>query len=195
MATQLSHITGIIAAALMMSCAYIAEAQDQNVGAVADSIVYRASAAIDSTLYGKNILEIMPSRSRGGKADVRINSSPAISSALARHLAANPERKISGYRVRIFFDNGQNARNASMQTLEKFRKSHPEVSAYRSFQNPYFKVTAGDFRTRSEALELLESIRSEYPSAFILRENINYPAVDKEHAFVADTIKVFRKEE
>ena len=56
-------------------------------------------------------------------------------------------------------------------------------------------MTVGDFRTRSEALELLERIKSEYPSAFILKENINYPAVDREHAYVVDTVKVLRKAE
>jgi hypothetical protein len=66
------------------------------------------------------------------------------------------------------------------------------VTAYRTYANPYFKVTVGDFRTRSEAMKLLERIRHEFPSAFVVKENITFPVVDKENAYVVDTIKVLR---
>lgn len=159
----------------------------------ADSVIYKPAAAIDSTLHGKHIMSLMPSKEKGDKADVNISQSQAIINALNAHIANNPNRTISGYRVRIFFDNNQNARQASENTLKDFCRKHPEISAYRSFQSPYFKVTVGDFRTKSEAMELLERIKGEYPSAFILKENINYPTIDKEHSFVIDTVQVLRK--
>ena len=185
-------ITLIIAMMLTAICSQGLGAQEY---VTVDSLVYRPVSAVDSTLAGRDIFSVMPSRAAGAGADVNVSQSQAISGALSAHIAANPDRKLSGYRVRIFFDNGQNARQASQQTLDKFRKGHPGISAYRSCQNPYFKVTVGDFRTRSEALELLERIKSEYPSAFILKENINYPAVDREHAYIVDTVKVLRKAE
>ena len=66
------------------------------------------------------------------------------------------------------------------------------MAAYRSYVNPYFKVTVGDFRTRSEAMQLLMEIKSDFPAAFIVKENINYPVIDKENAFIVDTVKVLR---
>jgi len=157
-----------------------------------DSVIYRQTAAIDSTLHGKNILNLLPSKSKGGKADVKIYQSQAIADALQKQVAGNSSRAISGYRVRIFFDNSQTARNASEATLARFSASHPGVAAYRSFQSPYFKVTVGDFRTKSEAMELLERIKGEFPSAFIVKENIGYPVADREHSFVTDTITVYK---
>lgn len=159
----------------------------------ADSVVYRQAAAIDSTLQGKNIMTILPSKSKGGKADVKVYQSQAIVDALKKQIASNHSRTISGFRVRIFFDNSQSARNASEATLARFCASHPGIPAYRSFQSPYFKVTVGDLRTKSEAMELLERIKGEFPSAFIVKENINYPVVDRNHAYVTDTVKVYRK--
>jgi hypothetical protein len=50
----------------------------------------------------------------------------------------------------------------------------------------------GDFRTKSEAMELLSRIRYEFPSAFVVKESIEYPVVDKNNAVVADTVKVIR---
>lgn len=159
----------------------------------ADSIVYRQAAAIDSTLQGKNIMNLLPSKSKGSKADVKVYQSQAIVDALKKQMASNHSRTISGYRVRIFFDNSQTSRNASEATLARFCASHPGIAAYRSFQSPYFKVTVGDLRTKSEAMELLERIKGEFPSAFIVKENINYPVVDRNNSYVVDTVKVTRK--
>lgn len=159
----------------------------------ADSVVYRQAAALDSTLHGKNIMSILPSKSKGGKADVKVYQSQAIVDALKKQIATNHSRTISGFRVRIFFDNSQTARNASEATLARFCASHPGIAAYRSFQSPYFKVTVGDLRTKSEAMELLEKIKGEFPSAFIVKENINYPVVDRHHSYVTDTITVYKR--
>ena len=67
-----------------------------------------------------------------------------------------------------------------------------DVKAYRTYANPYFKVTVGDFRTRSEAMELLTRIKPLFPSAFIVKEPISFPVVDKDNAYVIDTVKVLR---
>lgn len=157
-----------------------------------DSVIYRPAAVVDSSLVGKDVFRIMPSKTRGGAADVTISQSSQILKSMASHIQANAERTISGYRVRIFFDNKQTARVESEAALKRFENLYHDVSAYRSYANPYFKVTVGDFRTKSEAMELLERIKREFPSAFVVKENINYPVVDRSNAYVTDTIKVLK---
>ena len=157
-----------------------------------DSIIYRPASVVDSELKGKDILNIMPSKKNGDKADVNIYQSADVSSSLNAHIASNRTRTISGYRVRIFFDNRQTARLESEETLKKFRNLYAGIAAYRTYANPYFKVTVGDFRTKTEAMALLERIKTEFPSAFVIKENITFPVVDKNNAFVTDTVKVMR---
>jgi hypothetical protein len=157
-----------------------------------DSVVYRPAAAVDTTLIGKNIIDLMPKKDNGGQADVNVYQSDAIGQAMQEHMDANAGRTLSGYRVRIFFDNKQSARVASEEAIKKFESLYHDVVAYRTYANPYFKVTVGDFRTKSEAMALLERIRYEFPSAFVVKENISFPVVDTEHAFVTDTVKVLR---
>ena len=41
-------------------------------------------------------------------------------------------------------------------------------------------------------MALLQRIRGEFPSAFVIKENIEFPVVDKENAYVTDTIKILR---
>lgn len=170
----------ILLSALLV--AGIASAQSQN-GAQMDSVVFRPGNTVDSTLVGQSIFDLMPAKDKGAAADVKIHQSQAIRDGLSRHIAANPDRTLSGYRVRIFFDNQQNARNASMAAMNKFIDLHYGIAAYRSYQNPFFKVTVGDFRTRSEAMELLQRIKNEFPTAFVVKENINFPAVESSPAF------------
>ncbi|MBR2856890.1 MAG: SPOR domain-containing protein [Bacteroidales bacterium] len=157
-----------------------------------DSIVYRPASAVDTTLVGKNILGIMPRKADGGDAEVNVYQSEAMNQAMEEHLSQNAGRTLSGYRVRIFFDNKQSARVESEEALKRCESLYHDVRAYRTYANPYFKVTVGDFRTKSEAMALLERIRSEFPSAFVVKENISFPVVDTDHAFVVDTVKVLR---
>ena len=157
-----------------------------------DSVVYRPVSAVDTTLAGKDIFLVLPSRQAGDGADVKVHQSDNIRSSMQGHIAANSKRTIQGYRVRIFFDNKQTARAESENTLKRFCGLFPDVMAYRIYANPYFKVTVGDFRTKSEAMALLTRIKGDFPSAFVVKENIEYPVVDAENAVVVDTVKVLR---
>ncbi len=159
---------------------------------IVDSIAFVPVSAVDSTLAGKNIFDIMPSKEAGDKAGVTINQSELIGGSMNAQISSNGERTLSGYRVRIFFDNKQSARNESEVTLNKFKGLFPDVMAYRIYVNPYFKVTVGDFRTKSEAMALLSRIKGDFPSAFVVKENIAFPVVDTEHSVYLDTLKVMR---
>ena len=150
-----------------------------------DSVVYRPVATADSTLVGKSIFNVLPD-------NVNVRQSQQIANSMKSHVASNGARTISGYRVRIFFDNKQNARTESEAVLKRFNGLYPDVMAYRIYANPYFKVTVGDFRTKSEAMALLARIKGAFPSAFVVKENIEFPVVDKNNAVIADTIKVIR---
>ena len=174
-------------AALLFSMESVA----QNRLTETDSIVFRQSAALDSALVGKSIFNIL-NGGQYGSGDVRIHQSQTITDAMRRHIDRNPSRTLSGYRVRIFFDNSQTARNASEQVVKKFALRYPGVPAYRSYQNPFFKVAVGDFRTKSEAMEFLQKVKSAFPAAFVVKEPIEFPAPDRKHTYTIDTVKVAR---
>lgn len=157
-----------------------------------DSLVYRYVSGVDTLLVGKDVFHIMPLKARGDKADVEIYQSQAVANSLRQQVAENGKRQMNGYRVRIFFDNKQSARSESEATLKRFESMYHDVKAYRTYANPYFKVTVGDFRTKSEAMELLSRIKYEFPSAFVVKENIEFPIVDKGNVYVIDTVKVLR---
>ncbi len=165
------------------------KAHDKPAGMVAvDSIVYRPTAVCDASLEGKSIFSILAGESKG----VSISQDPSIVTAMNSHISYNRKKKYNGYRVRIFFDNKQDSRGVSEAAMRRFQGAFPGYSAYRSFTSPHFKVTVGDFRTKSEAVQLLNRVKGMFPSAFIVKEQINYPSADRRGAFVADTVQVYR---
>ena len=125
--------------------------------------------ALDSTLVGKNVFNLLP--------NVTVHQSQSILASFNKQVASNSSRKTSGYRVRIFNDNKQNSRGASEAAMSRFKGMYPSIAAYRTYSNPFFKVTVGDFRTKSEAMRLLQQVKGSFPSAFIVKETINYPPV------------------
>ena len=180
--TIISFVSGFKAQAQQVPEGYV----------LVDSVVYRPVATVDTTLVGKDIFLLMPTREMGAGAEVTIHQTDAVREAMRKQVAENENRTLNGYRVRIFFDNKQTARVESEETLKKFESMYHDVVAYRTYANPYFKVTVGDFRTRSEAVKLLERIKGAFPSAFVVKESIEFPVVDKENTYVTDTVKVLR---
>lgn len=170
---------------LLLLMPLVAPAQDFQRYEIVDSLVFTVVNPVDSTLRGKTIYSAMPS-------NVKVNQSSAIANALAGRTASNTDRKINGYRIRIYFDNSRDARGASSSVVYRFKKLYPGIPAYRTFRSPYFKVTVGDYRTRSEALAVLGGIQRDFPGAFIVREPVRFPMMSGEVAFIVDTVKVRR---
>lgn len=127
---------------------------------------------IDSTLAGLDIYGALPK-------NVLIKQSSKLRSAMAGQVESNSRKMFTGFRIRIYFDSAQNAREQSLNIMKSFEESHPDIAAYRSYVAPNFKVTVGNFRTRADAEAALAEIQPEYPSAFIVREKFKYPSLGK----------------
>ena len=130
--------------------------------------VDNGSTQVDSTLLGRNILSVLGS-------GVTVNQSRAMCSAFDRYVANNASKKLTGYRIRVYFENGQNARNRSEAVARSISGAFPGIGVYRTFESPNFTVCVGDFRTKDEALKVYHSLKGAYHTAIILRETINYP--------------------
>lgn len=191
-----SFLKYILATVFAATFAVVASAQEKTESvesSYVDSLIYRTIPAVDSVLFGADIFEILPKKSAGGKADVVIHQNELVEQSMRTHVISNRKRPMTGYRIRIFFDNSQNARKNSGGALGTFVSLFQGIPAYRSYVNPYFKVTVGDYRTKAEAMSNLVKIKKSFPSAFIVKEKINYPQIGSQlMRTVVDTVKVYR---
>jgi hypothetical protein len=82
---------------------------------------------------------------------------------------------INGYRVQIYFDSGNQSKKKANDVKTQFLAKNPDIPCYLVYQSPNFKVRVGDFRTRYEAYKLYREIRNDFPSAYIVKDEINFP--------------------
>jgi hypothetical protein len=84
------------------------------------------------------------------------------------------KQTIPGYRVQIYFGG---VRPKASEVKIDFSREHPEVTSYLTYSAPNFKVRVGDFRTRIEAMKFMKSIEGEYPTVFIVPDEITLPPI------------------
>ncbi len=82
----------------------------------------------------------------------------------------NPE--VDGYRVQIFFESGSNSKNAATNVQTGFETVYPEVKSYLSYNEPYYRVRVGDFRTLIEAVGFQKKIATDFPNSFPVKDKI-----------------------
>ncbi len=101
---------------------------------------------------------------------------PPITGTAAIYLPiTGPKVQINGFRVQIF--TGSDRKDAyDMQA--KFQEKYPGVRTYITYIEPDFKVRVGDMRTRLEAEKLMQELRKDFVSLFIIQEKINIPKVN-----------------
>lgn len=80
--------------------------------------------------------------------------------------------KSKGYRIQLYFS-AESSNAKEMKT--KFQLKYPEAANYLIFEAPYFKLRAGNFRTKLESYKFLKEIITEFPGAFIVQDEIEFP--------------------
>ncbi len=88
------------------------------------------------------------------------------------------EKGTNGYRVQIFFGSGHKSRENANNTRNAFVSKYKNISAHVVFEEPNFKVRVGDFRSKSEALEVLVKVKEDYEGAYIVKDFIEFPKLD-----------------
>lgn len=83
---------------------------------------------------------------------------------------------MNGFRVQIFMESGNMAVDHAQSTKASFEKAFPELPVYLSYEQPYYRLRVGDFRSRIEAEKYLRILKSQYNMAFVTADIINPPA-------------------
>lgn len=95
-----------------------------------------------------------------------------IKELLNKHTEINAKAPIKGYRVKIHFGSDK---SKAKEVKAKFISKFPEVPAYEKYDQPNFNIRVGDFRTKLEAYNFLKEVQLEFPSAFIVNDDIEMP--------------------
>lgn len=103
---------------------------------------------------------------------VKVVEDSSAAEAVRRYDHSIKPEKVAGYRIRIFFDNGQNARAQALETQSRFRGEFPGIPTFLVYENPSYIVTVGNCMSIDEALMLWNRVRKSFSTAFLWRGDI-----------------------
>lgn len=107
-------------------------------------------------------------------------SDPRIEDLVELHITYNEAFPlIDGYRIQLIMRAGNAALDEVNEIKAEFEESQPTINTYVTFREPYYRLRVGDFRTRLDALEFLESIKRSYPQAWVIKDKITFPELTK----------------
>lgn len=108
--------------------------------------------------------------------ELKIVQSDSISKLVEKHKTVSEVNyEFTGWRVQIFSTGGTNSKDKVNLAKAEFLSKYPDEQAYIVFTAPYFKLRIGNFRTKMEALYLIEQIKEDYPFAFAVLDKIEPP--------------------
>jgi hypothetical protein len=87
-------------------------------------------------------------------------------------------RKLGGipcYWIRIYSGSTHNARDEAYETKARFLKKYEGIRNDVIYDDPNFKVYIGGYRSKSETLKILNKIKRDFPTAFIVYDVIDFP--------------------
>ena len=82
--------------------------------------------------------------------------------------------EVDGYRIQIVAVTGANSKSTAENERAAFLNHFPEIPAYLSYMEPYFRIRVGNFYTRLDAYRTLQDILYIYPNAYIVPDKIKY---------------------
>lgn len=103
-------------------------------------------------------------------ANVTIHEDTLITELRERYAEYNDKKEyIDGFRIQITYTN---VRDEVYQGKAAMYKHFPEQASYVEYEQPYYKLRLGDFRTRLEATYYLQQVITIYPGSFIVKDKI-----------------------
>ena len=83
--------------------------------------------------------------------------------------------QITGYRLQLFFDSNKSAVD---DARSRFISMFPKVDTYVEYTAPHYFLKVGDFRTQLEAEKVKSECDKQFPTSFVVKEQINLPRID-----------------
>ena len=100
---------------------------------------------------------------------VQVKMDPIIGSMLEQHTANNKaEATVAGWRVQILATTNRQRLESVQQS---FRYHYPNVPVDWMHDRPYYKLQAGAFRTKRDALRLKYILSREYEGLYLVRDD------------------------
>jgi hypothetical protein len=116
-------------------------------------------------------------------SSVVVHQDPRVELLLKKQSDANAAirranaRTAKGYRLLVI---NTNKRDEAIAAKTKIYTNFPELKAYLVYQSPYFKLKAGNFKTREEAQQYQKSLSLYFPKGVFIVNDVIEVTPEKE---------------
>lgn len=102
--------------------------------------------------------------------NLSVHQDAEVTELLSEYKSYNAKRDTrDGYRIQITYTD---IRDDVYKSKGSMYKQFPELASYVEYEQPYFKLRIGDFKTRLDAAYYLQQVIVLYPGAFIVKDKI-----------------------
>ncbi len=117
--------------------------------------------------------------SGGGAGKVIIHQDPAIKQLVSGHISSNGESSVmEGFRIQLYSGSSKKAKTDALAAKGKFLSIFPDIPVYLEYNAPFWRVRAGDFRSKNESMELYSKLKSFFPESYPVKDpNVNYTRI------------------
>lgn len=133
---------------------------------------------IETALVAIALCVVMLANATGAKAQdsrgrLNVRFMTASLDSLVRYSAQSNANQttLDGFRIQIYSGSGVTSKNDAAETQARFMRMYPEEKAYIIYNAPFWRVRVGDYRSRSEALVLLNKLQGSFGGSYIVRDN------------------------
>jgi hypothetical protein len=114
-------------------------------------------------------------RAQNTAKTIEIVADESIQTLVNTYTELNEKLAIKGYRIKIHFSTDK---LKAKEAKSKFLLLYPKVPAYEKYDQPNFNIRVGDFRSKLEAFKFLKDIQVEFPTSFIVQDDIEFPTIE-----------------
>ena len=109
------------------------------------------------------------SLSHSQSIDLFVKQDPKLDSLLNKKIELDRERFANTYfTLQLYYGTLETA----TETLENAKEIYPHIPVELSFETPNYKVQAGRFKDKIAGLKTLDTLKKDFPSAFLLTRRI-----------------------
>lgn len=112
-----------------------------------------------------------PGFGSGARVEVSVEDDAAAAIRNADHTSGRTTVMVYG--VSLLRDNSQNAGENAGAVKAKFTEMYPGVHVSLSYENPWFKVEAGPFVDRTDAVALCGRVLAAFPKAVVIQQEVS----------------------
>ncbi len=103
---------------------------------------------------------------------VRIIQEPGVADMVKQHIEQNKKSPgIDGFRIQLYSGSGTSSRKEAEDVKSRMMSAFPNQKVYLTYNAPFWRVRAGNYRNKSESMQLFSQLRGIFPNCYPVKDN------------------------